>query len=217
MSQSSGIAKAAPKAAPKAARRVPRQERGERTVAAVLDSAAAVIAEVGYEAATMTAVAERAGASIGAVYQYFPNKVAVVQALRAQYGEMMHGFWGPITVAAAIVPVPDLVDRIFAVLIDFIESHPAYFAVLNAPVSRRKDQTARNRLREEFAAAFRRKQPALDPEEALRVARVAVQIIKALNELYADAKPKERPAIVAELKLALVAYLEARLSPPASL
>jgi AcrR family transcriptional regulator len=198
---------------------VPRQERGERTVAAVLEAAAAVIAEVGYEAATMTAIADRAGASIGAVYQYFPNKVAIVEALRAQYGDAMHSMWRPLIAEAGGLPIPELVDRIFGVFIDFIDSQPAYFPLLNAPVSRRKDLTGRNRLRlrEEFAAAFGRVQPALTPDEALRVARVAVEMVKAINALYADVKPKDqRQAVVAELKLALVAYLRARLAPPAS-
>jgi AcrR family transcriptional regulator len=213
MSQPSDIAKGA-----KAPRRVPRQERAERTVAAVLDAAAAEIAHVGYEAATMTAIAERAGASIGAVYQYFPNKAALVEALRAQYGAIMHGMWRPLIADAGALAIPELVDRIFGVFIDFIDGHPAYFPLLNAPVSRRRDQTARNRLRlrEEFAAAFGRKQPALPPEEALRVARVAVEMVKAINPLYGDVKPKERLAVIAELKLALVAYLRERLAPPGS-
>jgi AcrR family transcriptional regulator len=204
MSQSSGFAKPP--------RRVPTQERAERRVAALLDAAAAVIAEVGYEAATVTAVAERAGASIGAVYQYFPNKDALVQALRAQYGEAMHAMWAPVVADAGRLPIPELVDRIFEVFIAFIDSHPAYFPLVDAPVSRRRDAPARHRLRGEFAAAFRQKQPALTPEEALRVARVAVEIVKAINRLYDDAKPKELPALVAELKLALSLYLNARLS-----
>jgi AcrR family transcriptional regulator len=70
-------------------RRIPQQERGARRVAQLLEAAAAELAQVGYDAATMTAIAERAGASIGAVYQYFPNKEAIVLALRAAYGNEM--------------------------------------------------------------------------------------------------------------------------------
>jgi len=70
---------------PYARRRIPVQDRSERRVADFLEQAAAVIAEVGYEATTMTEIASRAGASIGAVYQYFPNKEAITAALRAQY------------------------------------------------------------------------------------------------------------------------------------
>jgi AcrR family transcriptional regulator len=197
-------------------RRVPRQERGERRVAEVLDAAAAVIAEVGYEAATMTAVAERAGASIGAVYQYFPNKDAIVIALREQYGDEIRALWVPVVTAADRLPVHELVDRMLGVIITFIESHPAYFALSEAPIPRHKNRVARHRLRAGFAEAFQRKRPSLSDDEALRIARAAVEITKAMMALYGDSNPKDRDGVVAELKLALAGYLEARLAPPAS-
>jgi AcrR family transcriptional regulator len=76
-------------------RRVPQQDRGERRVAEVLEAAARVIGERGYDAATMTEIAERAGASIGALYQYFPNKEAIARALRrSKWGSWWSGFWG---------------------------------------------------------------------------------------------------------------------------
>jgi len=48
---------------------------GERRVAQLLEAAGAEMAEVGYEATTMTAIAERAGASIGTLYQYFRTRM----------------------------------------------------------------------------------------------------------------------------------------------
>src|SRR5882757_10141102 len=74
-------------------RRIPRQERGERRVAELLEAAASEFAEVGYDAATMKAIAKRAGASIGAVYQYFPDKAAVASALRTRYANEMEERW----------------------------------------------------------------------------------------------------------------------------
>jgi AcrR family transcriptional regulator len=195
---------------------VPRQERGERRVAELLDAAAAVIAEVGYDAATMTEVAERAGASIGAVYQYFPNKAAVVRALRSQYGDEMEARWAPLADEVGRLTVKQLVDRIFEVLVAFIESRPAYLPLLSAPSTYRRDPAARNRLREHFAALFRQMQPALAPADAFRVANVSVQVVKAMNPSYADAGAKERQAVVREFKLVLTAYLQARLRPGAS-
>jgi AcrR family transcriptional regulator len=194
-----------------AKRRVPQQERGERRVAALLEAAAAIIAEVGYEAATMTEMAERAGASIGAMYQYFPNKEAVVRALRAQYGNEMEERWKPLTAEAGKLSVAQLVNRIFEVLVEFMESRPAYIPLLSAPGKYARDPAARNRLREHFAKLFREKRPELSPEEAFRVANVTFQVVKGLNPLYADAKPKERQELVHEFKLAVTAYLSARL------
>lgn len=47
----------------------------------MLDACAALVDEVGYEALTTTLVAERAGVAIGSIYQFFPDKRAIVQAL----------------------------------------------------------------------------------------------------------------------------------------
>ena len=68
-------------------RRIPRQPRGRRRVSQLLDAAATVISSVGYDAATMTAIAAKAGAPIGSLYQFFPNKEAITHALRTEYGK----------------------------------------------------------------------------------------------------------------------------------
>ncbi len=62
-------------------RKLPRQARSKATVDAVITAAAQVLVEQGYEGATTARVAERAGVSIGSLYQYFPNKEALIAAL----------------------------------------------------------------------------------------------------------------------------------------
>ena len=62
-------------------RRVPVQGRSVARVARMLDACAALVDEIGYEQLTTTLLAERAGVAIGSIYQFFPDKRAVVQAL----------------------------------------------------------------------------------------------------------------------------------------
>jgi AcrR family transcriptional regulator len=62
-------------------RRRPSQQRSQVTVTAILDAAARVFDERGFETGTTNHVAERAGVSIGSLYEYFPNKDALVVAL----------------------------------------------------------------------------------------------------------------------------------------
>ena len=62
-------------------RRVPVQGRSVARVARMLDACAELVDEVGYESLTTTMLAERAGVAIGSVYQFFPDKRAIVQAL----------------------------------------------------------------------------------------------------------------------------------------
>jgi AcrR family transcriptional regulator len=66
-------------------RKTPRQERARRTVAAILAAAAQVFERRGYAAGTTDAIAERAGVSIGSLYQYFPNKDAILVALAERH------------------------------------------------------------------------------------------------------------------------------------
>src|SRR5580698_11361235 len=68
-----------------AAPRAPKRERGKQRVAELLASAATVFAEYGYEAATMTEIAARAGAPIGSLYQFFPSKEALADTLVQHY------------------------------------------------------------------------------------------------------------------------------------
>jgi AcrR family transcriptional regulator len=65
-------------------RNEPVQARSTARLTALLDAAAAAIDELGYERLTTAMVAERAGASIGTVYRYFPDRIAVLQALSAR-------------------------------------------------------------------------------------------------------------------------------------
>ncbi len=65
----------------------PVQARSAARVNALLDAACHTMHEVGYEQLTTAMVAERAGASIGTVYRYFPDRVAVLQAVAARNGE----------------------------------------------------------------------------------------------------------------------------------
>ncbi|MEQ9225711.1 MAG: TetR/AcrR family transcriptional regulator [Parvibaculum sp.] len=62
-------------------RKAPKQARARATVEAIVEAAARILIEEGIEAFTTNRVAARAGASVGSLYQYFPNKQALVRAL----------------------------------------------------------------------------------------------------------------------------------------
>ncbi|MGJ7909120.1 TetR family transcriptional regulator [Actinopolyspora sp. H202] len=62
-------------------RRKPVQQRSAQRVERMLESCAQLIDEVGYDGLTTTLIAERAGVAVGSLYQFFPDKRAVVQEL----------------------------------------------------------------------------------------------------------------------------------------
>ena len=65
-------------------RNEPVQARSTARLTSLLDAAAEVVDEIGFERLTTAMVAERAGASIGTVYRYFPDRIAVLQSLAAR-------------------------------------------------------------------------------------------------------------------------------------
>lgn len=70
-----------------ALRRAPAQERSKARVEKMLAAAIAIIAEKGSDALRMNEVAENAGVSIGSLYQFFPDKAAIIRTLAARYNE----------------------------------------------------------------------------------------------------------------------------------
>lgn len=76
-------------------RKKPRQERSAATVDAILEATIQVLLAVGKEQLTTTQVAMRAGVSVGTLYQYFPNKGALLQAcLRRHMAEVSEAVKG---------------------------------------------------------------------------------------------------------------------------
>ncbi len=74
-------------------RKKPRQARANELVAAILEAAIQVLAQEGAQRFTTTRVAEKAGVSVGSIYQYFPNKAAILFRLQSdewqQTGQML--------------------------------------------------------------------------------------------------------------------------------
>lgn len=107
-------------------RHEPVQARSTARLTALLDASARVIDEIGFERLTTAMVADRAGASIGTVYRYFPDRIALLQALGARNLERVltrvrsevlnaeHTHW----VAA--------LSAAFAVLVDAYRNEPGF-------------------------------------------------------------------------------------------
>ncbi|GAB2781658.1 TetR/AcrR family transcriptional regulator [Amycolatopsis magusensis] len=117
-------------------RRKPRQVRAELTRERILTAAAHVFAEHGYAAGTTNRIAERARISIGSLYQYFPNKDAILAELLVQHID--RGAW---TGADELDLSPGTLEAaVRAIIRDAIDNHsddPRLLRVMieEAPVS----------------------------------------------------------------------------------
>ncbi|HSZ55282.1 MAG TPA: TetR family transcriptional regulator [Tepidisphaeraceae bacterium] len=192
-------------------RRTPVQDRSSQRVKLMLQAAAELIAQVGYEKMTMTGIAERAATSVGSLYQYFPDKETIVQALFEQLGEEMEERWTPLFDTIPHLDAVEVARRLVDLLHSSIDEHPAYLPLLDAPLKLHRSAAARSRLRARLAKAFLARQPNLSPDDSLLVANVTVQILKGFGALYARGKSGEKIGLIRETTLALSAYLNARL------
>jgi AcrR family transcriptional regulator len=178
----------------------------------LLDAAAYVIAESGYDAATMSEIAERAHAAVGSLYQFFPNKEAITQALRAKYSHQIEEIWAPLFDESRVLDLETFVDRLIDLTIHFANEHPAFLALLDAPPAIRRSGEIRKRFCELMARFFLLRKPRMSKVKALRMASVSLKIINGMMVLYKDGQRSEKPHIVGEFKFVLRCYLNRGIS-----
>lgn len=193
-----------------------RQARGERRIEQILQAAAVVFAERGYDAATTNAIAARAGISPGSLYQYFRNKDEIARGLAEYYAPRLAGLHETVLAVrpGAAPDVDALVDDLLGKLIAFNRAHPGFKALFS-----RTDMPAG--LREAIApvhealhgrvhALVAELLPGTAAEESARVATVAIQLVRAMTPLITEADDATAAELTAELRRVLVGYLRGR-------
>jgi AcrR family transcriptional regulator len=191
--------------------RAPRRERGKQRVAALLQAAAEVFADKGYEAATMTEIAARAGAPIGSLYQFFPVKEALADSLVQNYVALLAADMAALEAQAPTLSVEALVTRLFALL----RSHPRERAAALPLAEKRMDERARRAtfrqmLRKHLAKIFRVRAPTLSAETARHMAVVVLQLMKTASALSDEEGLPGRAAGMKELQAMTREYLTRR-------
>lgn len=162
----------------------------------------------------MSEIAGRAGASIGSLYQFFPNKKSLAEELRAEYCRELQLRWEPLKRDAQNLNLRELVDHLINIMVGFYEDHPAFLKLLDAPLSPGRF-SARLRFREQLTDLFAASKPRMPRQKAHRLAVVTQQIMRALRVVYAESKPAERPYFVQEFKALLLCYFRTRIKAPA--
>jgi AcrR family transcriptional regulator len=192
-------------------RREPRQERSRRQVSNILDAAAHVFAEVGYEAATTNAIAERAGASIGSLYQFFPNKAAIFQALTARHHAQLRELFDQVLrVEDVREPLGMWIDRIIDAIWKLTQSNRGFIQTLISHSSPELIAQENALIGENVArieALLLARAPGLSDQRRQLLATVSVEVVSALLQRAATAEPAFGEQVLAETKQLLAAYL----------
>jgi AcrR family transcriptional regulator len=193
--------------------RLPKRARGRKRVTELLRAAAAVFAEKGYEAATMTEIAARAGAPIGSLYQFFPAKEALADSVLQSYFELLSADLQSLTADARGIDTRALVERLFTLLRAHPRERAAALPVAEARMdARTRRNTFRPMLRQRIAAVLRAREPALAVAAAREMSVVLLQLMKAVDSLSDEDTLPVRVAAIRELQALAVQYLDQRLA-----
>jgi AcrR family transcriptional regulator len=112
-------------------RKKPAQARAQATVDAILSAAARIFETHGYRAGTTNRIAERAGVSIGSLYEYFPGKDAILIALaRRHMGEGLVIVRTMLGAAGPTDAVPDFLEQVVRAMVVLHEKEPRLHRVL---------------------------------------------------------------------------------------
>lgn len=191
-------------------RRKPTQERAQETVNAIVLATAHILRTEGIERLTTNRIAVVAGVSIGSVYQYFPNKWAILTLLEDRYSDWIEG---SVRGWAAEEPGPSLRDSVRPAIEAMIAMHrvdiPLHRSLSGAAhtVEASKKEVFRHMLRDFLVTEASRLRP-LDPE---LVSRIAVRALEAVIHGTALDEPEllGAPAFAAETTELFVRYVEA--------
>jgi AcrR family transcriptional regulator len=195
-------------------RRQPVQQRSAKRVEQMLDASAELIDEMGYDALTTTLIAKRAGVAVGSLYQFFPDKRAVVQALTQRNLERFlvavnerlsavdHEHWW------------DVVDSMLDIYLRMHREVPGFSKVHFGDVVdlRLLDERRDNNLViADSLAGLLTKTLNMSPEQIALPVAVAVEAADALLNLAFRRSPRGDQQVVDETKHLIKGYLASRL------
>src|SRR5271155_4363332 len=183
----------------------PKRERGKQRVAALIDAGAELFAEKGYEATTMTEIAQRAGAAIGSLYQFFPSKEALAEALFDRYAERAAAHFARVEELAPGLSPAELADLLIDYKLALRTERDAAIALSSSVagiVERRKPLG--DALRGRIASILRAANGALSEDDAAAV--IVSQVMKMIPALAAT--EDERPlSLISEARKLMALYI----------
>lgn len=186
--------------------RVPQRRRGVERVAALKAAAASLFVEKGFDAATMTEIAARAGSSIGSLYLFFPTKQALAQALLAELGDGLSARLDALKARVEGRRAAAIADVLFEELLAFLGANPVYSVLIDLPGEARWRQAVRARRRSQIAALFDQATPAMPAGQPERLAAIVPGLMRIGTEL--SGRPQSA-ALLAELRAMLRHHIEA--------
>jgi AcrR family transcriptional regulator len=194
-------------------RRQPQQKRSQERVEKILDAAAIVFDEVGFEAATTHAIAARANTAVGSLYQFFPDKLAIFNALELRHVERVYVIWDKLLRPEVTqLPFADFIHTItiqFQKLFEQSTSRIVFSQFFTSPtIFKNIDASFTQEAIYFMANLLKARNPALTDKRTAILAEVSVHGINSLI-LHAIRGSKSRQQeIFHEIETLMKAYLQ---------
>jgi AcrR family transcriptional regulator len=183
-------------------RKLPEQDRSRATVEAIVGAAARVLVKGGYDAFTTNRVAEKAGVSIGSLYQYFPNKESLLSELMRRHVEVIER---SVEEMAALVDRAPLAEIVRVGIEQNVKSHlvdPELHRVLSEEVPRLGSLDWKKAFIARMEDRVRATLEARRSEIAVRDIDLAVYVVTRTTEAVIHNAVSDRPADLASGALA---------------
>ena len=201
-------------------RRQPQQKRSQKRVEQILDAAASVFDEVGFEAATTHAIASRANTAVGSLYQFFPDKLAIFNALELRHVERVYLMWDQVFCPEILqLPFTDFIHAIVAQVQQLFEqptSRIVFIQFFTSPsIFRNIDDSFTQEAIQFTAKLFKGRNSALTEKKSLILAEICVNSVNTLILLALRSDEAHKQEITMEIEALLQAYLKAYLGDEA--
>jgi len=192
-------------------RRAPQQTRSQQRVRRLLAAAERILVQEGYEALTTRRIAAKARVPIGTLYQFFPDKHAIVGALAHRYMAESAEMMEELARQAEDVHWSDSVGTLVERFVAMYRAKPGYLALWLgrrlSPDLLQADQENNALLADGLRRILVVQEGLADGEPLRRVCRVAVEAGDALLRLAFSTVADGDPSIIAETKRVLRLYL----------
>ncbi len=182
--------------------RAPQRKRGHDRVAALIAAGARVFGEKGYDGATMTEIAAAGGAAIGSLYQFFPTKEAIADAVHAAVGDVLLATLQKLAKEAAGLPPDQLVDRLYDTFFAFLSDNPAFVTLANLPPDPGKTER-RAAMRSSIADLLTAMEPPKPRAEAERLAVLILHLMRVAVTVSGETDLPDREAVMSDLRTML--------------
>jgi AcrR family transcriptional regulator len=195
-------------------RRQPKQQRGKERVEKILDAAAAIFDEVGYDAATTHMIAAKAGTAIGSLYQFFPDKAAIFKAMEIRHSERVRCFWSQVDIPVLVqLPLHQMIHVLVESVAELFEQPVSRVVFVQFYLARQIFQSIDESMTQDaiafMATILKHRNPALSDELRDLLAEVCVHSSNAII-LAALRNPdlEHRERLTQQIEDLMVSYLE---------